>query len=137
MPLEFKFRSNKGQFLFRLKKFAFDSDLSHITPDFLTKSNCLRRWRRRYTAHKDLRISIEKLVLSVTRAQKTLEFKRKLESMLEIKISYQTWRKKAILIKRVIERLDFRRVKSFKCLQNFTKLTKHFFTVLSNTVHRK
>ena len=57
--------------------------------------------------------------------------------ILQIKLSYQAWRRKSILVKRLIERLDFRRIRAFKSLQNLVKCTKHLLTVLINLVNSK
>lgn len=53
------------------------------------------------------------------------------------KHNIQEWRLKAALCKAVLERQDFRRIRAFKILHNFTKLGRFFFRVVIGCVLRK
>ena len=103
----------------------------------LLRINMFKRWRRRFLVKHDLRKKLQFFSSSIKRVSAEANQRYLKMGAYFLKLNVQEWRLKAAMCKAVLERQDFRRIRAFKILHNFSKLGRLFFKVVLGCVLRK
>lgn len=135
-PLEARILRNKSAFFDALSSFISNGE-STAQKGSLVKLNYFRRWRRRFVQRNCLKQRIQRLCDSANQIQKDGRKRYKEMAFYWMKANMQEWKVKTVLCRALLERQDFRRIRSFKILQNFAKVSRLFFKVVIGCVLRK
>ena len=103
----------------------------------LTRLNYFRRWRRRFLQRSSLKQQVQKLCDVLSQTERDCRRRQQAAGLFWMKSNLQKWKIKGALCKALLERQDFRRIRSFKVLQNLAKAGRLFFKVVIGCVLRK